>query len=234
MSKELSVNGKALVHSIAVWLRDEMLTHLTDSAPSPNMIWDGAQSNFEISCSALSQIGVFEREGHYWCVLDQTRDLSISPDKFTHENLDFLLDAVACHSHYVECLYKHDEAVIPKDVKLTKVCEALVECGYMDRISSDTFEWTDAFGPWMVANDAWQLEDFEAASQDEVRAALIHIPDQDKELLLSRFYKHRPVFVRYFCSCWTDGAWVEKPRSLVPNDNWDIILAAGVYAQLHG
>lgn len=74
MVEKLSEEETALLQAVAFWLREEMLSHLVDMSPAPDLLHDLAQSNYEISCSALERVGLLASEGHYWRVLEPNND----------------------------------------------------------------------------------------------------------------------------------------------------------------
>ncbi|MGB0900815.1 hypothetical protein [Halocynthiibacter sp.] len=234
MSKELTENENTLLRTAAYWLRGEMVLRLADASPSQELLHDSAQSNFEISCDALERVGLFISEGDYWRVKDSKNDHSVFAGQHTRSDLDHLLDGFACHSSYVRDLYRHHEAVTPTNNALRDVCLAMVKCGYMECISPKAFEWTDEFGPWLVRHGAWRLDEFEAASQADVDRVLATIPADAKERLSSSTCGDSPNFVRCFFAQWIDGKWEDGEWRLAPNDDWDICLAAALYAELHG
>lgn len=233
MAEKLSEEETVLLQAVAVWLREEMLSHLTEMSPAPDLLHDLAQSNYEIGCSALERVGVLSYEGDYWRIRDLENDQPTLAGYHRRSDLDHLLDGLACHSHYVNDLYKHHEAVTPTGHALKNVCLAMTQCGYMEAISNNAFEWTDDFGPWLVRHGAWDLDEFEAAPKEEVDRALATIPDAEKERLSGSLCSHKPNFVRCFFAKWIDGMWKEGEWRDAPSDDWDLTLAAGLYAQLH-
>ncbi len=233
MVEELSKEETALLQAVACWLREEMLSHLVIVSPAPDLLHDLAQSNYEISCAALERVGLLASEDHYWRVLEPNKDQSTLAIPNQRSDLDHLLDGLACHSHYVNELYRHYEAVTPTEHALQEVCSTMAACGYMEATSERTFEWTNAFGPWLVRHSAWDLNDFEAASQEEVNNALATLPNKATEMLSGSLCRHKPHFVRCFFAQWIDGKWEKQEWRYAPNDDWDLELAAGIYAQLH-
>lgn len=234
MVRQLTEKEEALLQAVAIWLRDEMVSHLTNVSPSPELLHDLAQSNYEISCSALERVGMFTSEGDYWRVKEAENDQSVFAGQHTRSHLDHLLDGLACHSDYVNDLYRHHEAVKPAKAVLRDVCLAMVECGYMKAVPTKAFEWTDEFGPWLVRHGAWDLDEFEAAPQADVSVVLAIIPDDARARISGSLCRHPPHFVRCFFAQWIDGKWEEGGWRYAPNDDWDLCLAAGLYAKLHG
>ncbi|WP_122072331.1 hypothetical protein [Pseudophaeobacter sp. EL27] len=234
MVEKLSIKEATLLQAVALWLREEMLSHLVDVSPAPDLLHDLAQSNYEISCNALERVGLLASEDKYWQVLESHDGQPTLGDSHKRSDLDHLLDGLACHSHYVNELYQHHEAVTPFRYALNEVCVAMAVCGYMEATSKKTFEWADDFGPWLVRHGAWDLDEFEPASQEDVNSALATIPDKARERLSGSLGRHKPDFVRYFFAQWIDGKWEEREWRYAPNDDWDLNLAAGIYAQLHG
>lgn len=233
MVEKLSDEETALLEAVAYWLREEMISHLVDVSPVPDLLHDFAQSNYEISCSALERVGVLASEGHYYRVLEPNNDQPTPAISYKRRDLDHLLDGLACHSDYVTDLYRHHEPVTPTGRALREVCVAMTACGYMEATSEETFEWTDNFGPWLVRHGAWDLDEFEPASQEEVNKALASIPDEARERLSGFPCGHKPHFVRCFFAQWIDGKWEEQEWRYAPSDDWDLNLAAGLYSQLH-
>ncbi|WP_299928793.1 hypothetical protein [uncultured Pelagimonas sp.] len=233
MVEKLSDEETALLQAVACWLSEEMHSHLGSLSPAPDLLHDLAQSNYEISCSALERVGLLASEGHYWRVLEPNKNQPTLGNSYKRCDLDHLLDGLACHSHYVNNLYQHQEAVTPTRHALREVCVSLAACGYMEATSKRTFEWTDDFGPWLVRHGAWDLDEFEPASQEEVNEALATIPAQSREWLSGSLCRHKPDFVRCFFAQWIDGKWEEREWRHAPSDDWDLSLAAGLYAQLH-
>ena len=234
LTKELTKNEQVLIRTVAYWLRGEMVSQLKDISPSPELLHDLAQSNYEISCSALERVGMLTSEGHYWRVKEPENDRPVLVGHHTRSDLDHLLDGLACHSDYVNELYLHHEAVRPTQDALSDVCVALTECGYMEVTSKMAFEWTDNFGPWLVRHGAWGLDEFELAPDTEVKMVLSAIPNKAKEWLSGSICRNPPHFVRCFFAQWIDGRWEAEQWRNAPNDDWDLCLAAGLYAQLHG
>lgn len=233
MAEKLSEEETNLLQAVAFWLREEMLSDLKDVSPAPNLLHDLAQSNYEISCSALERAGLLAPEGDYWRVREPENDHPALSGPNTRCDLDNLLDGLACHSHYVDDLYRHHETVSPTGHALRNVCIAMAECGYMEPVSKKAFEWTDDFGPWLVRHGAWDLDEFEPAPQEEVDRALATIPDTAKEWLSGSLCRHKPHFVRCFFAQWIDGRWREGEWRYAPSNDWDLNLAAGLYAQFH-
>lgn len=234
LANELTKNEQALFRTVAYWLRGQMMSQLKDVSPSPDLLHDLAQSNYEISCRALAQAGMFTSEGDYWRVQEPENEKPVLVGQYTRSDLNQLLDGLACHSDYVNELYQHHEAVTPTQDALRDVCQALTECGYMRKISAKSFEWTDNFGPWLVRNGGWDLDEFEAAPETEVMIVLAAIPDKAKDWLSGSLCRHPPHFVRCFFAQWIDGKWEDEQWRKEPNDDWDLCIAAGLYAQLHG
>ena len=233
MVEKLSEQETALLQAVAFWLREEMLSHLVDVSPAPNLLHDLAQSNYETSCSALERVGLLASEGQYWRVFDLCDDQTALGILHNRSDLDHLLNGFACHSHYVNELYQHHESVTPSGHALNEVCIAMTVCGYMEATSKKTFEWTDDFGPWLVRHGAWDLDEFEPASQKDVNDALATIPDKARERLSGPLGRHKPDFVRCFFAQWIESKWEERAWRYAPSDDWDLNLAAGIYAQLH-
>lgn len=103
----------------------------------------------------------------------------------------------------------------------------------MELISENTFGWSEDFAPWLVRHGAWDLDEFETASQEEIDITLSSIPDKAKEQLSGSLCWHKPNFVRCFFAQWINGEWKAGDWRYAPSDDWDLGLAAGVYAQLH-
>jgi len=234
MVRQLTEKEETLLKTVAVWLRGEMVSHLADMSPSPELLHDLAQSNYEISCCALERAGLFTSEGDYWRVKGAENDQTVFTRKHTRSDLDHLLDGLACHSDYVNDLHRHYEAVTPTKEALRHVCQAMVECGYMEKISKRAFEWTDDFGPWLVRHGAWDLDEFEAAPKADVNMVLATIPDDALTRISEALFRHPPHFVRCFFAQFIDGKWEDAEWRYAPNDDWDLCLAAGLYAELHG
>lgn len=233
MVRQLTEKERNLLQTVAVWLREEMVSHLADMSPSPELLHDLAQSNYELSCSALARVGLFTSEGDYWRVKGAENDQTIFAYQHTRGDLDHLLDGLACHSGYVNDLYRHDEAVTPTTDALRHVCLAMVECGYMSKISARAFEWTDDFGPWLVRHGVWDLDEFEAAPQADVNMVLTVIPDEARARISESLCRRPPDFVRCFFAQFIDGKWEDAKWRYAPSDDWDLCLAAGLYAELH-
>ncbi len=233
MVGKLSEEETVLLHAVAYWLRGEMLSRLADVSPATDLLHDLAQSNFEVSCGALERVGLLASEGDYWRVLEPICERPALAISNKRSDLDHLLDGVACHSHYVNDLHLHHESVTPSGSNLKSVCVAMVACGYMEATSDSVFEWTDSFGPWLVRRGAWDLDEFETAPQVEVNLVLAAIPDNAKERLEGSMCRHKPEFVRSFFARWVDGNWEEGKWRSAPSDDWDLNLAAGLYAQMH-
>lgn len=233
MSRNLTACEKTLCLAIIPWLRDEMITRLEGASPSPDLLYDLAQSNFEYGCAALAHAGVFASEKMYWRVLSPPAQVPTLPIDFDRTGLDDLLDAVACHSDYVDELYRHYDPIEPSSKGLTLVCMAMTGCKYMEATSEGAFFWTDNFGPWLVRHGAWDLTEFSPASNREVEQTLALIPDKTLELLSGSLCSHQPDFVRCFFARWFEGKWNDTEWRQTPNDSWDLSLAAGLYLQLH-
>ena len=233
MVEKLSDEETALSEAVAYWLREEMISQLVDASPAPDLLYDLAQSNYEIICSALERAGLLAYEGHYWPILEPNKEELSLAISTTRSKLDHVLDGLACHSVYVSDLYRHFEAVTPSSQALREVCVAMTAHGYMEATSKEAFEWTNNFGPWLVRHGAWDLDEFEPASQDEVKDAMATIPHEAMESLSGSICRHKPHFVRCFFAQWVNGKWEEREWRNAPSDDWDLNLAAGLYSQLH-
>ncbi|NCU21695.1 hypothetical protein EOM89_13530 [Candidatus Falkowbacteria bacterium] len=233
MTEYLSAEGRALALAATAWLAGEMFRRLGWNSPAPDLLWDGAQSNFEISCLALERAGVLAPEVDYWRVLQRGIGGFVLPESFDAAGLDLMLAAISMHADYVDGWWKDKNSVTPDGPEAVALCEALVGCGYMEGPQARRYAWTDAFGPWRVWSGGWSLEDFESASEEELAEALARLPAP----ILARIAttKVERDFLRLLFAQWRDGDWSEayEWRS-VPSDDWDLSLAAAIYLHLHG
>lgn len=234
VDRQLTDKENSLLKTVAIWLRGEMVLHLTDVSPSAELLYDLAQSNYEISCSALARIGMFVSEGGYWRVQEVRSDGFVFAEPHTRTDLDHLLDGLACHSHNSRDLFQRHQAVSPTKPALQDVCRDMVECGYMKVTSANSFIWNDDFGPWLVRHNVWNLDDFETAPQETVDLVLATIPGNARERLSGFPCRNKPDFVRCFFAQWINGKWEEGAWRYAPSDGWDLCLAAGIYEALHG
>lgn len=232
MVRPLTENECELCVAIVSWLKPDFVSRLAYDSPAADLLYDLAQSNYEIGCCALEAAGQFRSEGDYWRVLPDC-DAGSLPDGFARDGLDHLLSALACHSHYATELYRHYAPVKPTGAALIRVCEALVRCGYMEKITATEFTWADDFGPWLVQHQAWSLTEFEAASEDDVQRTIGMIPREQLDWLSGSVCLHESEFVRCFFAHWFNDQWDDTSWRRHPNDDWDLSLAAGVYACLH-
>lgn len=60
---DLSEKERVLLRTVAFWLRGEMVSRLKDVSPAPDLLYDLAQSNFEVSCCALERVDMLASEG---------------------------------------------------------------------------------------------------------------------------------------------------------------------------
>ena len=181
MDCELNDLEEAMLQAIARWLRSEMVSHLKESSPSPDLLHDLAQTNYEISCSALANVGLLAFEDQYWRVKDPKNDQTALAGRHNRRQLNDLLDGLVCHSDYVPDL--RGEFFTPTETALQDVCRAMAECGYMYALTKDTFEWSEKLGPWLVRHRVWDLNDYEHAPEEEIDRVLGVLPVEAKAAL---------------------------------------------------
>lgn len=234
--------GDALV----AWLLSEMLWRLPSGSPAPDMLWDGAQSNFELACDALARHGALRAEGDYWRVLDSPTLASIT----TRRDLDRLLNAMACHAPYVDGFFPFGDPVRAQSEDLITICKALEDCGYMASepirsrwpwgTSSTVWYWMPVFDPWLALHNGLDWDHITPAAPKRVAEVLAAAPARALETLESRDCVAPSIFLRTFCMGWDGQGWRSSadlsrdPDAAIPHDGWDVALAAGAYLHLHG
>lgn len=232
MTRNLTAPETALAKAALDWLMQEARHRLCDHDFGPECLRDEAQTNFEIACLALERGGLLRREGEYHRVLRRSMDGGALPDGFDRAALDLVLCAVSWNDDFGLGRFDPDH-VAPEGPLQARLCAALIACGYLERLAPDRCQWTDAFGPWRVASGDWTLGQYEPAPPEAVGAAVASMPDGVREGL--RRQSCGPDFARHFFAYWDDEAWVEEARwPLWPHAGWDLALAAGIYAALHG
>lgn len=235
MLDELSKSEKVLFRTIAYWLRAEMQSRLAVISPAPDLLYDGAQSNFEECCGALAQVGMLDgsEPGVYWRVVETQMFEDSLACKYTRNNLDHLLYGLAFHSGYVDDLCRYREPITPTDKTVKEICLAMADCGYMEEPIASAFEWSDKFGPWLVGCGEWDLTEFAPAKKEQVNSTLRSLPHQAREHLSGSLCQYQPAFAHFLFAHWIAGRWVDDRKVSPPNDDWDLSLAAGLYTRLH-
>ena len=209
-----------------------MISGLKLYAPSPDHLWDQAQSNFEDGCRALERAGVLVSEGDYYRVIEGLeKEVSLLPG-FNRHDLDVMLDAVAINLDYSDGLSGVSKGTVPKSILEKTLCQALADCYYMVLEADGKYYWTEDFDPWLVGQGEWNLSDFEPADDAEVDAVLGLIPKEDIEFLSG--CKWGADFARHFFAQWHEDRWSPwSERRDAPHDGWDLSLAAGLYLRLN-
>ncbi len=232
MNRELSSNERSLALSILPWLAHEMSWRSQHMSPAPTLLHAGGQSNFEKGFSALTRAGLMRNEGIYGLLTWEAGQSIELPTDYRRDDLDELLEAFACHSHYADEFADHYVPVVPKNNSTTRICEAFCACGYMERTRRG-WAWTDSFGPWLVYEHCWRLSEYEAADDESIAAALENLPVQTLETLKGKTCSFEPDFLRILFVQYRNGVWSEDNEwRTVPSDGWDMNLAAGLYERL--
>ncbi len=232
MTRNLTAPETALAKAALDWLMQEACQRLCDHDRGPDCLRDEAQANFEIACMALERGGLLRGEGDYHRVLRRSIGGGELPDGFDRAALDLVLCAVGLNDGFGLGRIDPDRIVAEGPLP-ARLCEALSACGYIERLAPDRYQWTEAFGPWRIASGDWTLGQYEPAPPEEVATALASMPDGVRDGLQG--HSHGPDFTRYFFGHWRGGGWFEDPRGPVwPHEGWDLELAAGIYAALHG
>lgn len=249
-SRPLTGREHAMAAPLAAWLLSEMIWRLRDGSPADDLLWDGAQSNFETGCMALERVGLMQGEDRYWRVLRHPSTVLKLPVSTTRRDLDALLNALACHAPYVDALCPFGAPILPDTPELTTVCEGLIICGYMVAetvpktwifgSAQEVLHWTPAFDPWLVLNGGLELKDIPPARADAIDDLLAKLPPDVVTHLSGRLCAHAPMFIRYFMGGWTGTTWLSardparKLHAGIPESGWDLALISGLYARLHG
>ncbi|MBO9478326.1 hypothetical protein J7382_12340 [Shimia sp. R11_0] len=233
----LTAQERVLTVALATWLREEMINSLLDPELGfdPDTLYDIGQSNYEWGCDALSAIGVLEFvELCIWRIKCPLGADIILPEKVGREHLDQLLDALVKQAPYVSELFRFYEPVAPKTETLLVLCEALCDCGYMERFCRGKYEWHDRFGPWMVWNGEWDLLEFEPAPKTEVEAVLASLPDWLVNELSDIKCTRPGAFLHTYFQHWVSNEWQENifRYRMFPSDDMDLPLVAGLYEQI--
>jgi len=232
MNRTLTINERFLALAILPWLAHEMSWRLKDSSPEPTLLRHGAQSNFEHSFNALERAGMMRAEGLNSRLTWQGGQVIELPTGYQRDDLDQLLEAFACHSHYADEFADHYVSVVPKGDATTRICECFCTCDYMEKTSRG-WAWTDAFGPWLVYEHCWSLSEYEVADDESITAALEKLPVETLVTLKGRMCSFEPDFLRILFAQCRNGVWSEdNERQTVPSDDWDMNLAAGLYKRL--
>lgn len=192
------------------------------------LLHDYGQSNFEICCSALCDAGLLAGEGHYWRIVDGGQ-LPLVDGEIPQIVLNKLLHGLAAHLPYMSESDRDFDGVAAPNIAFESVCHALVESGYAEAETANCFTWTDSFGPWMVLRGNWSLASFEMSSKAEVDAVLSVVPGSFAHELASLHYANEQVFLRRFFGCFRNGAWLTPGWCNVPDDGWDMRMAAAMY-----
>jgi hypothetical protein len=234
LERPLTDDEAALCVAAIAWLKYEMISRLNHDTPSPDLLCDFAQSNFEFGCWALARANILVGEGDYWRVNEGLeKDVSLPPG-FNRHDLDVMLDAVAIHVGYHDDFYKVYEGTVPTSALSKALCRALTDCHYMVLEADGKYYWTKDFAPWLVRHGEWALADFEPADDSKVDAVLGLIPREDIELLSDGCRWGSQEFARRFFALWHEDRW--SPRSEwrdEPHDGWDLSLAAGLYLRIN-
>jgi hypothetical protein len=234
MERPLTDDEAALCVAAIAWLKYEMISRLNHYTPSPDLLCDEAQSNFEVGCIAIERANILVGEGDYWRVIEGLeKDVSLPPG-FNRHDLDIMLDAVAINVDFSEGLSGVTKGTVPKSTLEKTLCRALTDCHYMVLRWDGKYYWTKDFAPWLVRRGEWALADFEPADDSKVDAVLGLIPREDIELLSDGCRWGSQEFTRRFFALWHEDRW--SPRSEwqdVPHDGWDLSLAAGLYLRLN-
>jgi hypothetical protein len=232
LERPLTDDEAALCVAAIAWLKYEMISRLNHDTPSPDLLCDTAQSNFEVGCIAIERANILVGEGDYWRVIEGLeKDVSLPPG-FNRHDLDIMLDAVAINVDFSEGLSGVTKGTVPKSALEKTLCKALTDCHYMVLRWDGKYYWTKYFAPWLVSRGEWALADFEPADDSEVDAVLGLIPKEDIEFLSGQ--KWYPDFVYFFFAQWHEDRWAPwSERRDAPHDGWDLSLAAGLYLRLN-
>ena len=233
MERPLTDDEAVLCVAAIAWLKYEMIFRLSHFSPSPGILWDESQLNFQYGCSALGKASILEYMGHgEWRVLEGLEKDVTLPDGFTRNDLDNMLEAVAAHLGYHGDFWKVDEGTVPTTMLSDRLCKSFVMCNYMVVGTDSRYFWTEKFAPWLVRHGEWDLSDFEPADDAEVDAVLGLIPKEDIEFLSG--CKWGADFARHFFAQWHEDRWSPwSERRYAPHDGWDLSLAAGLYLRLN-
>jgi hypothetical protein len=234
MERPLTDDEAALCVAAIAWLKYEMIFRLSHFSPSPGILWDESQDNFQYGCSALGEASILEYMGHgEWRVLEGLEKDVTLPDGFTRNDLDNMLEAVAAHLGYHDDFWKVDEGTVPTTMLSDRLCKSLVMCNYMVVGTDSRYFWTEKFAPWLVRHGEWDLADFVPAEDSKVDALIELIPKEDMDTLSFQSNWGR-AFVHTFFGHWRDNRWSPSFESgNVPHDGWDLSLAAGLYQRLN-
>jgi hypothetical protein len=232
LERPLTDDEAVLCVAAIAWLKYEMISRLNHSTPSPDLLCDYAQSNFEVGCMAIARANILMRESDYWRVIEGfEKDVSLPPG-FNRHDLDIMLDAVAINLDFSDGLSGVTKGTVPKSTLEKTLCRALTDCHYMVLRWDGKYYWTKDFAPWLVRHGEWRLADFDPADDSEVDAVLGLIPKEDIEFLSG--CKWGADFARHFFAQWHEDRWSPwSERRYAPHDGWDLSLAAGLYLRLN-
>ena len=227
-----------LAISISHWLIEQMVNQLTHISPSSGLLWDGAQSNYEIGCMALSNVGILETEEckdgkEYWRVLYKPDTMYKKFEDITRSHIDGLLLGLVYQFDHNAYAFKSSEIVQPSCNLLYDVCQSMVKCGYMKRQAVREFKYTKKLDPWLISAGITGFDEYSSASSDRICAALTGISKEQQEVLAHRICRQEARFANSF---FRKGSMERGGGAMwifPPNDDWDINLAAGVYRKFH-
>lgn len=241
MTPNLTDADIRLGDTLIAWLLSEMVWRLSPDAPEPGLLWDGAQSNFELACDALARHGALRGEGENWRVLAAPQIRPVD----TRRDLDRLLNALACHAPYVEELFPFGDPVSPQDADLVALCGALAACGYMESevVKSrlpwskprTRWFWTTAFDPWLALHGGLDWDTVALPEASDVAQTLAEIPAAQLAVLSGDMCRAPAQFVRVFCGGWQGDGWRTSADrdAAIPHGGWRVDLAAALYLHLH-
>jgi|GEM_PF-4653804 len=246
MDRPLTENEKTLCEVLIPWLTVEMVTRLMPDTPMPvssvtnlpGCLYNFGESNFEHGTAALERAGVLVSMGNiYYRVLERAKGSPIIPDGFGREGLDELLLSLAHHSNFIDELWRtFYEIIEPRSLALKNICQALVDCSYMEAISDDSFIWTERFAPWHISASNWNFSDVTASTESTVDKALSAAPKETLKYLSDPILDP-PTFLTCFFRYWTGEDWSDGSQwkyTPLPSNDWDMPLARGVYLRLQG
>ncbi len=215
--------------AIVLWLRN-IIVPLCDEWPSPGLLHHSVRA-LNVGCRVLERAGVFTAEGPYWGYSGGGADLRELPVHFDRRIVDMAVFAFVQVSALRGSAPTRHAASEPEDMLQARAFEAMVRCSYMKLTSGNTYQWTPAAGPWLVAAEERDLLEYEVASSEDVSRALSLIPEPNLRWLESNNYA--PSFARNFFQGWFGNQWHSDDCREFPSDDTDLPLAVALYVHLH-
>jgi hypothetical protein len=232
--RPLTATEHALAITLVGWLTEEMFAAL-EGQSAPGMLYDMGQSNYELGCQVLNRAGLLAADGTNSYHITWDRRLPVTlPEGWGRVRLDEALRALVWQTDYVWDFYPHDETVLPRNASNAALCRALADCGYMTETIPGAFDWAEPMGPWLAQHGAWPLSCFAPIRPDRVDRLLETCPQDTLNYLRQPWARHQADFLRILFGRYRNDRWTsEMLYDVAPSHDWDMSVAAGLYARLH-